>query len=224
MLLLAYLMTQSEAWKRVRIRVFAACFAPETNETVDDIRKILEEVRIDAEPEVVIKPNSDAVAAYSSDASLVFLPFRFRGNQPLDPFGEHPEAILSRLLNVAIVLAAEDIDLNAEPEEGTAGEIAAALDALADTRQRADEAEKSAIELSEMADKKLQEMREAALSKMNEKEFSVLKAEAFEAKEKAIRAARKAAKASAKAEAAANAAETAGARLPDSEKESDETE
>ncbi len=224
MLLLAYLMTQSEVWKQVRLRVFAACFAPETNETVDDIRKILEEVRIDAEPEVVIKPNSDAIAAYSSDASLVFLPFRFRGNQPLDPFGEHPEAILSRLLNVAIVLAAEDINLDAEPEEGTAGEIAAALDALADTRQKADEAKKSAIELSEMADKKLQEMREAALSKMNEKEFSLLKAKAFEVKEKAIRAARIAAKASVKAESAARAAEAAGARFPGSEKESDETE
>ncbi|MBW1837419.1 MAG: amino acid permease, partial [Deltaproteobacteria bacterium] len=112
MLLLAYLITRSEAWEDAKIRVIAACFSLEENETVEDLRKVLEEFRIEAEPEVVIKPSPDAVIAYSSDASLVFLPFRFRGNLPVDPFDGRPEDILSRLSNVAMVLAAEDIDLD----------------------------------------------------------------------------------------------------------------
>jgi len=140
MLLLAYLTSRNEAWENTKIRVLAACFTPESQETVADLGKILEEVRIEAEPEVVIKPNIDALSAYSSDASLVFLPFRFKGDRPCDPFGQRPEEILSRLSNVAMVLAAEDIDLDAEPEAGKAGKIADALDTLAETKKHVEHA------------------------------------------------------------------------------------
>jgi len=46
---------------------------------------------------------------------------------------------------VALVLAAEDIELDAEPEEGIAGEIAAALDILADAEKKARKTEKEAV-------------------------------------------------------------------------------
>ncbi len=219
MLLLAYLMTRSEQWEDAKIRVLAACFSLEENETVDDLRMVLEEVRIDAEPEVVIKPNPDAVVAYSSDASLVFLPFRFRGDQPVDPFDGPPEALLSRLPNTAMVLAAEDIDLDAEPEEGEAGDTAALRDALIDARKRAEALEKEAETASALAEEKLERIQQAALSEMDEEEFETLKKEALEAKQQAIQAARKAAKASAKAENAAEAARIAGVELEDGDKE-----
>jgi hypothetical protein len=217
MLLLAYLLTRSEAWEDAKMRVLAACFSTEENETVDDLRQVLDEVRIEAEAEVVIRPNPDAVAAYSSDASLVFIPFRFRGNQPLDPFDAPPEEILSRLPNVAMVLAAEDIDLDAEPEEGAAGETAALRDALADTRKNAEIAEKEAEAASILAEEKLQNIQYATPSEADEKEFEALKKDALEAKQNAVHAARKAAKASAKADNAEKAALKAGVQPTDEE-------
>jgi hypothetical protein len=218
-LLLAYLITRSEQWKDAKIRVLAACFSTEKNETVEDIRQVLEKFRIEAEPEVVIKPNPDAVVAYSSDASLVFLPLRFQGNLPVDPFGGRPEDILSRLSNVALVLAAEDIDLDADPEEGEAGEMAALHDALTDARKLAEEAENEAGTASDQAEEKLEQIKQAALSDTDEQEIETLKEEAVEAKRKAVQTARKAVRASAKADRAENAAINAGVKLTDKDKE-----
>ena len=90
---------------------------------------------------MVFNANFSNVIAFSKDASLVFLPFRLKGNQPVDPFGNPVDQILGKLPVTALVLAAEDIELEAEPEEGIAGEIAAALDALADAEKKAKEAE-----------------------------------------------------------------------------------
>jgi len=218
-LLLAYLITRSEQWEDAKIRVLAACFSAEENETVGDLRKALETFRIEAEPEVVIKPNPDAVAAYSSDASLVFLPLRFQGNLPVDPFGGRPEDTLSRLPNVALVLAAEDIDLDAEPEEGDAGEIAMLHDAMTDARKLAEAAEKEAETASVLAEEKLEQIKQAALSETDEGEIEILKKEAIEAKRKAIHTARKAAAASAKADRAEKTAHKAGVEVSDKDKE-----
>ena len=217
MLLLAYLMTRNEDWKEAKIRVLAACFTPESDKTVEDLRKLLEEVRIEAEPEVVIKPNSEAVADYSSDASLVYIPFRFQGDQPIDPFGGRTEDILPRLSNVAMVLAAEDIELDAEPEEGTAGDTAAILDALTDAQKRAEEAEKAAERASEIADNKLQEIQKAVSSQTDAEDISKLESELEEAKQLAVDAKGKAVEARAKVGAASKTAEAAGTELPKSE-------
>ena len=148
-----------------RFAYWPQCSSLKENETVGDLRKALETFRIEAEPEVVIKPNPDAVAAYSSDASLVFLPLRFRGNLPVDPFGGRPEDILSRLPNVALVLAAEDIDLDAEPEKGDAGEMAMLHDALTDARKLAEAAEKEAEAASALAEEKLEQIKQTALTR-----------------------------------------------------------
>ena len=63
---------------------------------------------------------------------MVFLPFRLRGDQITCLIDGPIEKLLSRLPVTAFVLAAEDIVLNAEPEEGTAGDMAVAMDALED--------------------------------------------------------------------------------------------
>ncbi|HIJ57129.1 MAG TPA: hypothetical protein HPQ03_13550 [Deltaproteobacteria bacterium] len=207
MLLIAYLISRHEEWEDAKIRVLAACFSEETRETVADLANVLDEVRIDAEPEVVIRPSPDAVAAYSDDAALVFLPFRFKGDQPLDPFDEKPEALLSRLRNTAMVLAAEDIQLDADPETGTAAQTAAATDALADARKKAETEEKKTEEASELAEEKLKALEEAAASGVGVEELSRLRSEAGEAKQQAVQAARKAAKTQAKVELAKREAE-----------------
>jgi hypothetical protein len=137
----------------------------------------------------------------------------------MDPFGGHLQDLLPCLPIAALVLAAEDIDLDAEPEEGRAGEIAAALDALADAEKEAKGAEKEAGEAAEKAEQILGEMAEAASSGADEATMAKLGAASKEAQEKAGKVARRAAKASAKAEDAARAVEALGAKPHEMDKE-----
>jgi amino acid transporter len=144
MLLIAYLMTRHEKWDETRIRLLAVDDGSQTPLTVDSLKEMLEEVRIDADPEIVKDVDADSIAEYSADAALAFIPFRIKDNQVVDPFGNPMEDTLFLLPVTAMVLAAEDIDLDAEPEEGKAGEMAEAIDALEDAGKKADTATKEA--------------------------------------------------------------------------------
>ncbi len=123
MLLLAYLMTRTEAWDGAKIRVLAANNEDRPEQTAEDLRTTLNDIRIEAEP-VVIQGGADGLLAQSANSAVVYVPFRLRGNQVIDYFGGALGEIISRLPVVAAVLGAEDIDLDAEPEEGVAGERA----------------------------------------------------------------------------------------------------
>jgi hypothetical protein len=215
MLLLAYLMTRNEDWDGAKIRVLAASHDRASGETIEELQKTLQEVRIEADPEIVKGANINAIAENSADATLVFLPFRLRGNQVLGPFDNQVDDLIPRLPVVALALAAEDIDLDAEPEEGEAGELAAALDSFADAKKKAQEAEKEAAEAAKEAEKSLQELESAVASGEDENIMTKVKA-TLEAKEESSKAARRAAKAMAKMENAAREAEALGAE-PDQE-------
>ena len=221
MLLLAYLMTRNEDWDEAKIRVLAASQEHSSEETMEDLQRTLQEVRIEADPEIVKETNFDAIAEHSADAAFVFLPFRLQGHQVLGPFDHQIDELILRLPVVALALAAEDIDLDAEPEEGQAGEIAAALDSLADAKKRAQEAEKEAAEAAEEAENRLQEL-ESAVSSGEDEDIMARVKETLEAKEKSGKAARRAAKARAKMEDAAREAEALGAE-PDQESEESDT-
>ncbi|MFH1122084.1 MAG: amino acid permease [Pseudomonadota bacterium] len=209
MLLLAYLMTRSEAWEESKIRVLAAGYEEASEESMADLKKTLEEVRIEAEAEIVVQADAAEIAKRSSDATMLFVPFRLRGNQLEDPFGQPIEDLVPHLPVVALVLAAEDIDLDAEPEEGEVGERAAALDVLEGAEKRAREAEKEAAKTAEKAEKSLHEV-EAAVEKgagagIKEKVEAALKA-----KEEGEEAKRRAAKAMAKEKEAVKVVEALG--------------
>ena len=146
----------------------------------------------------------------------MFLPFHFKGSQITDPFDGSFEDLLPPLPVVVLVLAGEDIDLEAEPEQGKALEMAAAVDAATDSRKKALVKEKAADE----ADKKLRKVEAAASSEKDPEDLKELKAEADTAARQAQQAARKAAKAAAKAEDAAREAEASGTQLPDTDKKS----
>jgi amino acid transporter len=211
MLLLAYLMTRTEEWSGSKIRVLAPAGKRSAEKVLEGLRQTLEEVRIHAEAEVVVEVGLDEVVQRSADASLLFLPLHFRGDQPRDPFGGRLEDMLSRLPVVALGLAAEDIHLDVEPEEGKVAEVAAALDAAADAEKAAQAAEKEAAKAAEVAEQKLRDAR-AEAGDVEESARSEIVAAAREAEDVAKRAAREAARARAKAEAAAQAAETIEAK------------
>ncbi|MGD2029177.1 MAG: amino acid permease [Desulfobacterales bacterium] len=205
MLLLGYLITRSEPWDEAKIRVLAAGYREDTPKNMSDLKNNLEEARIEAEPCIVTNVDMDKLSEHSSDAAMVFLPFRLRGDQIVCPIGPTVEEIVSRLPVTALVLAAEDIALDAEPEEGTAGDMAVAMDALADAEKKAVEAEKEATktrEIAETARAKLLELENN--SRYSQEDLRTqLKTAADSAAKEADKAFRKAAKARAKVEEAA---------------------
>jgi hypothetical protein len=210
MLLLAYLITRTERWEGARIRLLGICCSSETTETLDSLKNILDEVRIPAEPVLVERTNDAVVAARSADASLVFLPFRLRGNQPLGPFDEMLDRLLQLLPVTALVMAAQDIDLDAEPEEGEAAETARLLDSLSDVERLAELAAQDA-EKAETACQKQRDKIEDELTTDSEAEHIVeMTAKLHELEQQAEKAKRRAARVAAKAETARRDAEAKG--------------
>lgn len=160
MLLLAYLMTRTEQWNEASIRLLGTCHEEEVEDKNQELIEILEEVRIPAKVEVVVDANPVKVAEYSSDASLVWLPFKLRHNRPCGPFGGSLDVILPPLPTVAMVLAAKDIELDAEPESGKVAEIAEALDKITDAEKLKELTEKQAREASQSLEQKREELKQ----------------------------------------------------------------
>lgn len=130
MLLLAHLMTRTLVWNKVKIRVLTKGDGKKVEEEKIVIKKILDDIRIEAEPYIVSDLNAATIIENSSDAAFVFLPMKIENNQILAPNGESLQRSLPRLKACAIVMAAENIDLDAAPEQGIAGELAQARDKL----------------------------------------------------------------------------------------------
>jgi amino acid transporter len=212
MLLIAYLMTRHKKWSEAKIRLLATDCNKKADQSIESLKIMLEEVRIDAEPNIVKDPSADTIAEYSSDSSVVFLPFRLKNNQVVDPSGNPMENMLSLLPVVAMVMAAEDIDLDAEPEEGKAAEMALASDALEDAGKKAQVAEKEAEKAIETAEQAKEKVETLVMNSADVNEEIRAKAEktARDAEKQANKLSRKAAKAAAKAEIVAKKAEAAG--------------
>ena len=142
MLLLAYLITRNVEWEGAAIRMLAARDDSHTESpTEQSLQQRLDDVRIDAVPVVVGQLDADTVVETSRDASLVFLPMRLHDITTISAIGRSPEDLFGHLPLTALVLAAETIELDAEPEEGEAAERANALDALSDAEKRAEKAQ-----------------------------------------------------------------------------------
>ncbi len=151
MLLFAYLMTRSILWAQASIRLLAVGESSDLAENIALVEQQLDDARISAQPLLVPDIQPETVIAQSSGADLVFLPFRIRKSMLTDPSGLSLERVLTRLPPVALVMAARDIDLDAEPEEGAAGQLAQALDTLHDAEKRL----AKAIEQHQKNEKKL---------------------------------------------------------------------
>jgi len=213
MLLFAYLMTRSEPWDEAAIRVLAINYENDSPENIEDLADTLNEVRIEAEPKIIPEADIQKITEISTDASMIFLPFRFWDKQIIGPVDVRVEELLPRLPTAALVLAAEDIDLQAEPEAGTAGEMAAARDAQDDADKKAREAQKNAensLRVAEAAKEKIRVFDETEESGDKPEELTRLEGEAKKAEMEAEKAFRRAAKAEAKAKDAARSAADLG--------------
>ncbi|MBE0619616.1 MAG: amino acid permease [Burkholderiales bacterium] len=117
MLLLAHLVTRSNDWEDAQIRLLAVPNEGEDRQTaLAALKATLDEFRIDAEIEVIDELNADAIAAHSRDSSLVFLPFGIHGGRFYGPAGGDLPSLLRALPLVAMTMAAQDVDLDADPD------------------------------------------------------------------------------------------------------------
>lgn len=218
MLLLAYLVTRNEEWEGSRIRVLAPSSKEASQKALEGLKKMLEEVRIDAEPRVVPEVDLDAVVEHSRDASLVFFPLRFREVYLMGPSGEYADLLLGRLPLLVLTLAAGDIDLVAGPEEGKLAEKAAALDAAKEADEKAAEAEREAEKAAELVEKRRRELKAMKASDLGAGEMREAEAALREAEGLAKQAAEKASAARAQAQEAAQEAEALGVEPAKEEK------
>jgi len=207
MLLFAYLMTRKDEWSEARIRVLAPTASKGAKRNLENLSRTLEDVRISAEPEVIVEPNLDTIAKQSADAAFAFLPLHVRGTRLVSPLGVSFDEILSRIPLGALVIAAEDIDLEAEPEEGRPGEIAAAMDAAAEADRVAREREREAAKTAELVEEKRSEIEDAALASGSKNEVSKIGTAVRKAEKRAQKTAQEAEKAREKADEASKSAE-----------------
>ncbi|MFT5698986.1 MAG: amino acid transporter [Desulforhopalus sp.] len=128
MLLFSYLVTKNPTWKKAEIRVLTTGNKSYFSQAKEQLMQIFDEARIPAEPQLVDDFKPETVLAHSKDSSLVFLPFKIKQSRLTDVTGFSLERILPQLPPTALIMAAEEIDLDAEPEEGIAGELARAMD------------------------------------------------------------------------------------------------
>jgi amino acid transporter len=223
MLLLAYLMTRSEKWSHAKIRLLAVADGDKSKPTMESLQKMLDDARIEAEPMVIDNPDADTIAEYSGESGMVFLPLRIKADKVVDPFIGPLESLLFLLPVSAVVLAAEDIDLDAEPEEGKAADIAAALDTVQEAKKTADKAAKEAVEAAEIATKAKIKL-EGLAPETDEEIKANIEKEAQEAQYDADLAADTAKDAEAKARLAAEEAEASGILPPDDQEKKSEVD
>jgi amino acid transporter len=225
MLLLAYLLTRDEHWQDAEIRVIAASKERTREEALESLQQTIDEVRIDAQAHIVSTLDADTLVEESAQATLVFIPFQIRGDRPLDPFGGILEETIFTLPTCALVMAAEDIDLEAAPEEGKAAEMAEALDAVADAENRVRYAEKefeNAASAFESIKVNLQKMLGNPENVRDEAGLKQLMQEVSDAEEKLSKAHRRFLREKAKADDAAREAEALGITLIDKQAEDEE--
>ena len=202
-------MTRKEPWNKAAIQVLTQGDGSRVQAEEEKLEQILENVRIDAAVQIVENFQAEAVVRHSADATFVYLPLRIEQNRILDPAGQSFERSLPRLPVCAAVMAAEDIDLDAAPEEGLAAAIAQATDALEAAQQKAREAEKAAIAKQTALEKlthQLETLEEHGIAgAVPLDEWKALKADFKEAELAAEKAYRRAIKARIKAGDAAKA-------------------
>jgi amino acid transporter len=221
MLLLAYLMKRNELWEDTIIRVLSIQDEGDKEYvTIDELKKILEEARIDAEPEIVDKSDLDTIISKSGNSSIVFIPFKLSGNSILSFIDTPINVLIDKLPIVSMVLAGEDIDLDAEPEAGKPGELAEASDRLSDAEKKVKETEEKKIKAEKEVGQKIEEL-DNSINEGSKDDIEKKEKEVDKAIKEAEEVSRREAKAKAKLVDAMKDAETLGIK-PDNKDDNKE--
>jgi len=215
MVLLAYLMTRSEDWSNATIRVLVPANIDGAEAHLEEAKAMLSAARIDAETEVVVDADSRSIVTHSASASIVFIQFGIREGRIVDPFRNDVSEILPELPMVVMSMAAQDVDLDAHPDEGSAAESAALLDRVTDARKRATRAQREAEESATAATRAVSELADAAGKGADHDQLEELRENVETAQQTAQEAARQSVIAAGRREVAERAARDAGLEVPE---------
>jgi len=151
MLLLAYLITRDGYWEGAKIRLVACYLDRDNEQIIQMLSDTLDEFRIQAEPKVILGINEKVFLKTSEQTDLVFIPVSLKKDNAL-MFGDLPaDPLLPGLKTVAMVMAAQKIELDSTPEEGRAGELAILFDELKHAEKRVASAKKKALQAAKSA-------------------------------------------------------------------------
>ena len=196
-LLLAYLMTRRDPWMDAKIRILAPAGETGRDARLDDLRAMLDEVRISAEVILVADTRLETVQRESDASSLAFFPARLRDTALCDPDGEPILAVPEGGPPIAFVQAVKDIVLDSQPDEGPQAEAAKEQDALERLQQRAEQL-RAEVEARRADAKELAEQLEAGrTSGASEDEISTLEEQLAKVNQEADEVERRAIKAEA---------------------------
>ncbi len=131
-LLLAYLATRTDDWKKASICLIVPLDPQEDRALrAEAFAEMLDEVRIPANVEFLSERSVDHLVAASASSSLVMIPMVLKGvNLREGMTGEDLEAVAGRLPLVAAVMAGSPVDLAAGPESGPHADLLRAEERL----------------------------------------------------------------------------------------------
>lgn len=153
MLMLGHLMTRHPFWEHGTLRVLIKTGDESKQVAEQQMQEELDQVRIEAE--VVVADDESSCSELSQDSSLVLLPVELKKGLLYDGTQTPVDQLLPKLPPTAMVLAAQDIQLDADPEEGEAGQLAQAEDSYQSAQQRVKNAEKELAETQQLFDEQL---------------------------------------------------------------------
>jgi hypothetical protein len=122
MLILAHLMTRHDDWDAATVRVLQSAQENKPEEKqIEELRAMIQEARIEAMP-VMVEPDSDSEsplqASYGSH--VVFLPVTIHGGRFFHLLGGNVNDVLKDLPIAVMTMAAQDVDLDVDPDEPAA--------------------------------------------------------------------------------------------------------
>lgn len=160
-LLLAHLVSRHDSFSEARIRLLAKDGSTDDPIELESLKRVLEDARIEAEPILVEEFTPAAMAAHSAEATISFIPGGLTNARPVGPGGLDLRRFAEALPRMVAVLAAEEIDLDAEPEEGAVGDLAQARDAVQEAQAELEKAQTGVAEAQARVDEELALIEEA---------------------------------------------------------------
>jgi len=189
-LLLSYLITRNKGWHSAQIRLLATNYDQDNDHNQNQLRQILEDIRIDAIPVIIPKSDSQKIIEYSKETDLVFLPITLKNNMPQLITKESIESVVPFLKTCAFSVSAQKMELDAEPEEGKFKELSHIYDQFQLAEKRAELAEKYAVRIAEEAKEKIKTLTLSDNFDIHSKQKEIQ--ETLEIREKAISARKRA--------------------------------
>ena len=145
MTLMAWLCTRSSEWEHATLEVVVP-ESPDSPVRAADVRTVLDNARIDASV-IPVEASDHALRTALEATTMAFLPLRVHRNEPLGPLDKPVESLGADLPLTVFVLATDELDIDAQPDDSDLARHAQAEDEAAEAWERVRELDESASRL-----------------------------------------------------------------------------